>query len=180
METPNNTEPTTLAVDQEVETLRQQAAEYRDLAQRIRAEFENYQKRNARERELDRKYSSAPVLLDLLPVLDNLERALTAAQQAGSLTPNPTPPQERGESEALSQGVALVQTQFLDMLKRHGVTRIEAAGQSFDPNLHQAVMQQPSAQHDPGKVLQVLEQGYMYHDRVLRPAKVIVSAKPAN
>ncbi|MCI0380109.1 MAG: nucleotide exchange factor GrpE [Gemmataceae bacterium] len=181
VETPNNAEPTTLTADQELETLRQQAAEYRDLAQRSRAEFENYQKRNARERELERKYWSTPVLLDLLPVLDNLERALAAARQAASLTPNPSPPEGRGDISTLSQGVALVQTQFLDMLKRHGVTRIEAAAdRSFDPNLHQAVMQQPSANQEPGKVLQVLEQGYLYHDRVLRPAKVIVSAKPAN
>lgn len=152
----------------EIENLRKLAAErdeYLDMAQRARAEFENYQKRAQRERDLERKYALAPLALDLLPVLDNLERALLAAQKAG-------------ESGPLVQGVALVQTQFLEMLKRHGVTRIEAQGKPFDPNVHQAVMQQPSAEVEPGRVLQVLEQGFMNQDRVLRPAKVIVSVKP--
>ena len=107
-------------------------------------------------------WNDAPT--DLLPVFDNLERTLHAAQQAG-------------EKGALVQGVAMVQAQFLEQLKRHGITRIDAQGKPFDPNLHQAVMQQPSADVEPNTVLQVLEQGFMNHDRVLRPAKVIVSTK---
>lgn len=152
---------------EELTALRKQAGErdeYLALAQRTKAEFENYQKRNQREREQERKYWYTPLVLDLLPILDNLDRALNAARQAG-------------DAGSLVQGVAMVQTQFLDTLKRHGVTRIEAAGQPFDPNLHQAVMQQPTADAAPGMVLQVLEQGFMNHDRVLRPAKVIVSSK---
>jgi molecular chaperone GrpE len=73
----------------------------------------------------------------------------------------------------------MVQSQFLEQLKRHGITRIDANGKPFDPNLHQAVMQQPSAEHEPDTVIQVLEQGFLNHDRVLRPAKVIVSTRPA-
>ena len=149
----------------ELERLQMLAAErdqYLDLAQRVRAEFENYQKRSQKDRELERRYACAPLIFDLLPVFDNLERALQAAQQAG-------------ETGALVQGVAMVQSQFLEQLKRHGITRIEAQGSPFDPNLHQAVMQQPSAEHEPNTVLQVLEQGFLNHDRVLRPAKVIVS-----
>jgi molecular chaperone GrpE len=139
-----------------------QRDEYLDLARQTRAEFENYQKRSQRELAAERKYAQAPLAGDLLPALDNLERAVAAARQAG-------------DNGALTQGVGMVTSQLLDALKRHGVTRIEAQGQPFDPNLHQAVMQQPSKEHPPGTVLQVLEQGYMLHERVLRPARVIVS-----
>jgi molecular chaperone GrpE len=103
--------------------------------------------------------------LDILPILDNFERAVAAAKQAG-------------ESGPLVQGVAMIQAQVLDALKRHGITRIEAQGQPFDPNLHQAVLQQPSADQPPNTVLQVLEPGFMIHDRVLRPARVAVSVAP--
>jgi len=151
----------------EVESLRKLAAErdqYLDMAQRLRAEFENYQKRARKERDDDRRYAVGTFAFDLLPVIDNLERALTAARQAG-------------DQASLVQGVAMVQTQFLEQLKRHGITRIEADGRPFDPNLHQAVMQRPSSDVEPNTVVQVLEPGYLIHDRVLRPAKVIVAAK---
>jgi molecular chaperone GrpE len=140
--------------------------ELRDLAQRTRADFENYQKRNQRDRAEERRYAHGPLAGELLPALDNLDRATAAAKQAGETGP-------------LVQGVAMVQAQLLDVLRRHGVTRIEAQGQPFDPNLHQAVMQQPSDGAPPGTVLQVLEPGYVIHERVLRPARVVVSAAPA-
>ena len=148
-----------------LEELRTKAAErdqFRDLAQRTRAEFENYQKRNQRDREQERQYIAGQYVLEMLPILDNLERATAAAAQAGEKGP-------------LVQGVAMVHQQFLDVLKRHGVTPIEAAGKPFEPNLHQALVHQPSADKPPDTVLQVVEQGYMLHDRVLRPAKVVVS-----
>ena len=141
-----------------LQTAEQQRDEYLDLAQRTRADFENYQKRMQRDLAEERRYAQAPLAADLLPALDNLERATAAAKQAGEKGP-------------LVQGVAMVQTQLLDVLRRHGITRIEAQGKPFDPNLHQAVMQQPSKEHPPMTVLQVLEQGYMIHDRVLRPAR---------
>lgn len=150
-----------------MDDLKKKAAErdqYLDLAQRTRAEFENFQKRNRNDREQERKYAYYPLVRDLLPVFDNLERALTASQQAG-------------ESGALAQGVAMVQSQFLDLLKRNGIIRIEAQDKPFDPNEHEAVIQKPSPDHEPNTVLQVLESGFKLHDRVLRPAKVIVSAK---
>jgi molecular chaperone GrpE len=151
----------------ELDALRKQAAErdqFRDLAMRTRAEFENYQKRNQKEREQERRYWYTPLALDLLPVFDNLDRTLAAARQAGETGP-------------LVQGVAMVQGQLLEMLKRHGITRIDADGKPFDPNVHQAVVEQPSESHPPGTVVQVLEQGFMNHDRVLRPAKVMVASK---
>jgi molecular chaperone GrpE len=143
----------------------QQREEYLDLAQRTRADFENYQKRHKRDLAEERRYAQVPLAADLLAAMDNLERAMAAAQQG----------KEQG---ALVQGVAMVHTQLLDILRRHGITRIEAKDKPFDPNLHQAVMQQPSAEHPPMTVLQVLEQGYQIHERVLRPARVIVSTAP--
>jgi molecular chaperone GrpE len=139
------------------------------LARQVQADFENYQKRQQRDLAVERRYAQMPLASDLLPALDNLDRALSAAQQANDKGP-------------LATGVAMVQGQLLDALRRHGVTRIEAQGQPFDPNKHQAVMQRPSAEHPPQTVVQVLEQGYMFHDRVLRPARVAVSvaAEPAN
>jgi molecular chaperone GrpE len=148
-----------------LDELRTKAAErdaFKDLAQRTRAEFENYQKRNNREREQERQFMTAQFLVDILPVLDNLERATAAARQAGEKGP-------------LVQGVGMVHQQFLDLLKRHGVTPIEAEGKPFDAGLHQALAQLPTADKPANTVMQVVEQGYMHRDRVLRPAKVVVS-----
>jgi molecular chaperone GrpE len=157
---------------EDLETLKNRAAaaeqerdQFLALVQQTRADFENYQKRVQRDLAQERRYAQQPLALDLLASLDNLERATQAAKQAKETGP-------------LVQGVAMVQAQLLDVLRRHGVTPIEALGQPFDPNLHQAVMQQPAANVPPNTVVQVLEQGFMIHDRVLRPARVVVS-KPA-
>jgi molecular chaperone GrpE len=151
------------ALRTQLQTAEQKRDEYLDLAQRTRADFENYQKRMQRDLAQERRYAQAPLASDLLAAMDNLERATAAAEQAGEKGP-------------LVQGVAMVHAQLLDILRRHGVTRIEALGQPFDPNLHQAVMQQPSKEHPPMTVVQVLEPGYLIHERVLRPARVAVSA----
>jgi molecular chaperone GrpE len=143
----------------------QKRDQYLDVAQRTRAEFENYQKRVARDLATERRFAQAPLAADLLGPIDNLERAMAAARQAGETGP-------------LVQGVAIVQNQLLDILRRHGVTRIEAEGKPFDAHVHEAVMQQPSKDQPPFTVLNVLEPGYMIHDRVLRPARVIVSTAP--
>ncbi len=173
--TPNGAEAekaAATAVMEDLEALRARAEqaerdrdELRDLAQRTRADFENYQKRAQRDRAEERRYAHGPLAGDLLAALDNLDRATAAAAQAGETGP-------------MVQGVAMVQAQVLDILRRHGVTRIEAQGQPFDPNRHQAVMQQPSKDVPPNTVLQVLEPGYTIHDRLLRAAKVIVSKSP--
>ncbi len=154
-------EPEATRVLDDLEQLRAKAEErdkFLEMLQRTKADFDNYQKRMHRDLEQERKYQLAPLARDLLPALDNLDRALGAAK----------------EDSPLTQGVSMVQDQIVEVLKRHGITPIEAAGQAFDPNLHEAVLQQPSHQ-PPGTVLQVLEQGYQYHDRVLRPSKVVVS-----
>src|SRR4051794_3458308 len=143
----------------------QQRDEYLTLAKQARAEFENYQKRFQRDLAIERQYAQAPLAGDLLQALDSLDRALDAADKAGDKGP-------------LSQGVAMVRSQLLDALRRHGVKPVDAKGKPFDPNQHQAVMQQPSADVPPQTVLNVLEQGYTIHERVLRPARVIVSTAP--
>jgi molecular chaperone GrpE len=153
------------ASPQELEALRKRAAErdqFLDLLQRTKADFDNYQKRNQREREQERRYQYGPFVRDLLPVFDNLQRATAAAKQAGEQGP-------------LVQGVAMVQNQFLDLLKRYGITPIDPIGKPFDPNLHEAIAQQPAPGQPPNMVIQVVELGFLNHDRVLRPAKVVVS-----
>ena len=150
-----------------VATVEQERDEFRGLLLRNRADFENYQKRAQRDLAQERRYWHGSLALDLLPILDNFDRAVKAAKQAGETGP-------------LVQGVAMIQAQVLDAMRRHGIATVDALGQPFDPNQHQAVMQQPTAEQAPDTVLQVLEQGFMIHDRVLRPARVIVAAAPKN
>lgn len=167
-QTQSSDRPQVSSIDSaELEALRKQAGErnqYLDLLQRSRAEFENYQKRAQKDREQERRYLQGALVGELLPVFDNLDRATASAQQAGEKGP-------------LADGVLLVQSQFLELLKRHNISRIDALGKLFDPNLHQAVAQRPSREVEPNTILQVLEQGFMNVDRVLRPAKVIVSTR---
>ena len=154
------------ALKAKLQTAVQEREQFHDLAARTKADFENYQKRFQRDLAQERRFAHLPFAADLMAPLDNLERAIAAAQQAGEKGP-------------LAAGIGMVQSQLLDVLRRHGITRVEAQGTAFDPNLHQAVMQQPSKDFKPMTVLQVLEPGYMIHDRVLRPASVIVSTAPA-
>jgi molecular chaperone GrpE len=147
---------------QDLDQLRAERDRFLDLLQRTQADFENYQKRVARDRADERRYAYTALALDLLPALDNLERALASVQA----------------ESPLSQGVAMVRTQLLAALARHGITPIDAVGQPFDPHRHEAVQQEPSTEHPPNTVLRVLEPGYAYHDRVLRPSKVVVSKAP--
>lgn len=155
----------------ELEDLRKRAAErdsYLDLAQRTQADFQNYQKRQQREREQERDFQRGALVVELLPILDNLERAIHSARQSGS-------------GEALLKGVSMVHGQFLDLLRnRFGVTPIEALGQPFDPAKHEALTDQPSSEHAPNTVIQVAERGYQMNERVLRPAKVVVASRPGS
>ena len=128
------------------------------------ADFDNARKRMLRDAEVERRYAVEPLARDLLPALDNLTRALDAAKRAGDAGP-------------LVAGVSATAAQFLDALKRHGVTRIECPpGTAFDPNRHEAVMQQPGTDFAPGEVVQVSQHGFLVHDRVLRPESVVVAA----
>jgi molecular chaperone GrpE len=154
----NDDMPTRLS---EAERLRD---EYLAMAKEKQAEFENYQKRNAKEREEERKYWNRNLVFDLLPALDNLERALAAVVD---------------EKGPLVQGVAGTQKQLHDILARHGVQKIDVKiGSPLNPNEHEAVMQQPSPEIAAGHVAQVFAAGYKINDRVLRPASVVVSSGP--
>jgi len=159
-----NTPPATdlEALRAQLEAAEKARDEYLGLAQQARADFENYQKRAQRDLATERRFAQSPLASDLLPALDNLERAIGVAEQAG-------------DKGALAQGVAMVLTQFLDALRRHGVQRIEAQGKPFDHNLHQAIAQIESPDHPAGTVAQVVQPGYTINGRLLRPAMVAVS-----
>lgn len=129
---------------------------------RAQAELDNYRKRTQREVDEERKFAPLPIVRDLLPTLDNLRRAVDAARPVA-------------EAANLVAGIDLVLQQIEQMLGRYGVTPIPSVGETFDPHLHEALTQVPSAEHPPLTVLQELERGYKLHDRVVRPSKVIVS-----
>jgi molecular chaperone GrpE len=131
------------------------------------ADLDNYRRRVQRETEQDRRFAVLPLARDLLPALDNLHRALDAARNGGDVN-------------QLAQGVQMVSKQFDDILARHSVVPIKAVDQPFDPNLHQALQQRPSPDKPPMTVLAECERGYTIHDRVVRPATVIVSAPGQN
>lgn len=136
--------------------------DYQDKWARARADLENYRRRIQKEMEEDRKYAAMPLLKSLLPVLDNLERALKSARQTKN-------------TDELITGIDLVVKQFETALGNAGVETVSAVGQPFDPHLHEAIQQRPSGEHPPMTVLEDVERGYRLHDRVVRPSKVIVS-----
>lgn len=148
--------------------LEAELAEAQDRYMRNLAETENFKKRVERERVEERAYSSQKIVVSLLPLVDNLERALNAAKAGG---------QAEGPLAQLEKGVELVLKQFEEALKKEGVSAVEAPiGQAFDPNYHQALLQEASSEHPEGSVLEVLQKGYRMGDRLLRPALVKVSA----
>ena len=148
------------AAHKKIEALEKQVNDYKLLI----ADYENARKRALRDSEQVRKYASEGLVRDLLMALDNLDRAMDAAKQAGEQGP-------------LASGVAATANQFLDIFKRYGVVKMEVGPATpFDPNLHQAVQMVPSKDVPPGSVVQVLQSGFQFHDRVLRPATVIVAA----
>lgn len=137
----------------------------RELAQRKQAELENYRKRMERERLDLARYAGADVVKEVLPVLDNLERAQSYA--AGS------------SEEQLRDGVAIVHRQLQEILKGLGLTEVESQGKPFDPNFHEAVSQNETEEHPDGTVLSVFQKGYLFKDRLLRPAMVSVARAPS-
>ena len=152
--------------------------EYLQLAQRARADFENYRKRAARDASEAERRGKAAIARDLVPVVDNLERALLAAGV------NPDGPdtdevaastQEVSARDALAQGVALVYRELRESLVRAGVEAYDPAGERFDPEWHEALSTQAADGAEPGTVLETLQKGYRLDGQVLRPARVIVA-----
>ena len=136
-----------------------------DRLLRLHAEMQNLRNRTSREIADERRYAALPVLRELLPVVDNIDRAIEAAEKAG-------------EAENLLAGFRLVRQQLVTIISQHHCQPIEAEGQPFDPNFHQAILQQPSPDVPAGAVMIVTQTGYRLHDRVVRPAQVIVSSGP--
>jgi molecular chaperone GrpE len=154
----------TMSAPQEIAQLKKERDELRDQALRIRAEFANYQKRTKQQADADRAYAVGSLARDLLDPLDNFERANEALRAAGD--------------GGISAGLDMVRKQLLESLAKHGVEPIDALGLPFDPNLHEAILQQPSLEHPEGTIVAELSKGYRIADRVLRPSKVAVSVKP--
>lgn len=144
------------------------AAEHWDRLLRITAEFDNFRKRAARERQEAVKFANETLLEKLLPVLDNFEAALAAAR--GGAAEN---------AQSLHAGVNLIQQQLRAALADAGLEEVDAAGRPFDPNLHEAVSQMESAEHPEGHVARQLRKGYRLRERLLRPATVIVAKAPS-
>lgn len=155
-------------VPQQPESLEEalkEAADNRDRWLRAAAELENFRKRTAQEKNRLLKYKNEELLRDLLTIADNMERAEAFCNE------------ESGE-DSLSDGVRMITRMFRDVLEKYGVTEIKAIGEPFDPNFQEAVARVPSPTEQPGHVMEVLEKGYLYHDRLLRAAKVVVADEP--
>jgi molecular chaperone GrpE len=143
-----------------VEELRREKDSLQDRLLRTAAEFDNYRKRVDRERRDLADYMKADVLAEILPIVDNFERALQAPSS---------------DADSLRKGVELIYKQMVDFLRKRGVTPIEALGADFDPNFHQAVIHETSPAHREGEVIEELQRGYMLGDKLLRPAMVKVA-----
>jgi molecular chaperone GrpE len=142
-----------------------EAKENYDRYLRLSAELENYKKRVEKEKGETYKFANEHILKDLLSVLDNLERALEHGRESGNI-------------QALLEGVELTHKSLWTVLGKYGLTRVEAMGEEFDPNHHEAVMVQEDAQKPAGTVINQLQIGYRLHNRLVRPAMVVVSKKP--
>jgi molecular chaperone GrpE len=157
-EVENSEEVEQVEVD-ETEALRAENEELIDTLQRVKAEFDNYRKRAARDQASLVARAHERLVKELLPVLDDLERALEAAAEH--------------EEAKLEEGVRLVHRELRDALAKEGLVEIETNG-SFDPHVHEALLTQPSEQ-DEGSIIEVIQRGYRLGDRVLRPARVVIS-----
>jgi molecular chaperone GrpE len=153
-------DPAGLTPEDELAALTAERDEYLDLLQRVKADFENYRKRAARDQERLVAHAHERLVRELLPILDDLERALEAA--------------ERHEEAKLVDGVQLVEKSLRKALTKEGLTEISAEG-AFDPHVHEAVLAKPGDGAEPGSVLEVLQRGYCIGDKVVRPARVIVA-----
>jgi molecular chaperone GrpE len=162
---------TTTITPEQFEELKGRAEKADDNWQRLlrtTADFDNFKKRAAREKQEAIRYANEGLLEKLVPVLDNFDAALSAAQTSAAK-----------EAQSLQTGVAMIFQQLKKVLTESGLEELDATGQTFDPNVHEAVSQQESAAVPEGAVLQQLRKGYKLRDRLLRPATVVVAKKPA-
>jgi molecular chaperone GrpE len=170
-EMPATIDPANITAEQ-LEELKQRAAkadEHWDRLLRSTADFENFKKRATREKQDAIKYANESVLQKLIPVLDNFDMALSAAQNAQS-----------DAAQSLQTGINMIHQQLKSALIESGLEEIDAAGKAFDPNLHEAVSQKETKDAPEGQVVQQLRKGYKFRDRLLRPASVVVAKHPAS
>jgi molecular chaperone GrpE len=153
------------ALTQTLQEKEQEAAENYDKYVRAVAELENYKKRAARDRADSLKYGQENLIKDMIPLADSLERAVGHACNASDI-------------EAFREGLRLLQNQLQGCLEKHGVEKIEAEGKTFDPNVHEAMLQVESRDHEQNQVVQEFEKGYLLNGRLLRPSKVSVCRLP--
>jgi molecular chaperone GrpE len=160
-----NLQPASPEQDED-ESLQADLDRFRDLALRSQADFENYKKRAAREKEEAIKYANSALLERLIAIVDNFELGLEAARGDG-------------ENSPVFSGMSMVLKQLMDFLTEHGLQPIDATGQKFDPNLHEAIAHEPSKAVPEGVVIRQTRRGYRMKDRLLRPSSVVVSSGPA-
>lgn len=158
-------EATTLSAadyEKQIAALKQEVEDFRNRAMRWQAELENYQKRVSRQLAEERRYAAIELIRDLLPVYDNLQRAAQSAEQ-------------NHDVNHVLEGLRMILKQWEDVLGKHHCRKIEALHKPFDPNLHHAISRQATGDVPPNTVLYVAQEGFILHDRVVRPSQVIVS-----
>lgn len=146
----------------EVQRLQSLADEYQQRALRTQADFDNFRKRTLKEKEDFAKYASSKLITELLPIIDNFDRAISAAG-------------DNAEIESFAKGVGMIFRQLEGVLKAEGLEAMDSVGKPFNPEFHQAIMQVESDEYEEGIVVEEVQKGYMLKDRVLRPAMVKVS-----
>lgn len=164
---PDGEEAIEATLEEQLQAAQAEAASNKDLYLRALADLENYRKRSQREKEDAIRFANDNLLRNTIPVLDNLERAIEHARLSNE------------EQAGLLEGVEMTLEQFRKLLEASGVTPVEAIGQPFDPNFHQAMGQVPTADHSPNTVVQELQKGYLLNERLLRPSLVMVSSPPS-
>ena len=160
-------EPVSVRPEDEVTRLRDELATARDRMLRLQADFDNFRKRAMKDREEAVQYGPQILVKDLLSVVDNLARAIDHARQSGG-----------GDLEGLLQGVELVRRELESVLSKNHVREVEALGKVFNPAQHEAMAQVPNASVEPNTIVEVLQKGYQLRDRLIRPARVIVTRAP--
>ncbi|SFO96339.1 nucleotide exchange factor GrpE [Tranquillimonas alkanivorans] len=162
--------PADAATQGEIEALKAERDEYRDRFMRALADAENARKRSDRDRREAENYGGSKLARDLLPVFDNLKRALDAATE-----------EQKGTQSALIEGVELTLRELLNVFRKHGIEPVSPeVGEKFDPQRHEAMFEAPVPGTKQGEIIQVMADGFMLHDRLLRPAHVGVSSTPAS
>lgn len=165
-DTPKPVEPRK-EMEEKIESLEKEAAENHDRLLRMAAEFENYKKRAEREVNDFRKFANESFIKAMLPVVDSLDLAIESSSN------------HNHADNSMVEGVNMTLKEILKVFEQFGVKRFESMGNTFDPSVHQAVMQEETETHPDNTVLRELQKGYMIHDRLLRPAMVVVSKKTA-